>query len=107
MSRHVIFVPFMTAFGGVERLVLGLSRFLNARGCPHSIVTFSNELDLESDADWPIGVCELQARGHPLLEGYILRRWLHAGNRTQYLNTPILAFDQIGAFYAAVVSSAY
>jgi glycosyltransferase involved in cell wall biosynthesis len=106
-ERCVIFVPFIDAFGGVERLVIGLSRYLTAIGRPHAVVTFSNQVDLASHASWPIEIVELSGRRNPIAEGVRLRRWMNREVRRKTIRTPVLAFDLKGAFYSAFLSLPY
>lgn len=100
----VIFAPFMTAFGGVERLVVTLSRHLHSRGIRHTIVTFSNSCDLGSYAEWPMEIVELTGRRHWLLEMMRLRKWLRGRGESP---APALIFDLKGAFYVAYSSTTY
>ncbi len=103
----MIFVPFMTAIGGVERLALNLSRHLYKRGAPHMIVTFSNSMNLGTYADWPVNIVELRGRRNSLLEMRRLRRWLKAQAKSNASNDSILVFDLKGAFYVPFCPSPY
>lgn len=96
----IIFVPFMTAFAGVERLILGLSRFLHAQGHRHTIVCFADSIDFRSRAAWPVTVHQLAPIRNPIAEGWHLYRYfkkaLGPGGPA-----PLL-FDLKGAFYAGL-----
>ncbi|HUR00472.1 MAG TPA: glycosyltransferase family 4 protein [Gemmatimonadaceae bacterium] len=102
--RKVIFAPFMTGFGGVERLVLGLSRFLDEQLEPHCVLTFSNSIDLQSYSDSPVDVVVLASPRNPILEALALRRWTSAEAAATGSTDPVLVFDLRGAFYASLLS---
>jgi glycosyltransferase involved in cell wall biosynthesis len=96
----VIFVPFIDAFGGVERQVLDLSRFLHAAGKPHSILCLGCSIDLASHADWPIDLQVLAPPRNPIAEAYALARYFkNAANDA--VQAPLF-FDLKGAFYAGL-----
>lgn len=100
-SERIIFVPFIHAFGGVERLVLALSRFLHQHDIPHTVLCFNQTIDFAGYADWPMTVQELTHRRAPVSEGLALNRYLkaaHAGGSP----APLL-FDLKGAFYAGMI----
>lgn len=96
--ERIIFVPFIHAFGGVERLVLGLSRYLHQRDCAHAIVCFDQTIDLAAHADWPLQVRELKPRRNSLAESLALRRYLRTASAWRF--SPALVFDLNGALYA-------
>ncbi len=97
-SERTIFVPFIHAFGGVERLLLGLSRFLHRHGCAHAIVCFNQTIDLAARANWPLRVRELKPRRNPLAETTALCRYLRRVATPGA--PPALIFDLNGSFYA-------
>jgi glycosyltransferase involved in cell wall biosynthesis len=94
-DRRIVFVPFIDAFGGVERLVLSLSRRLHARSVAHAVVCFRDSIELASHADWPVEVEELPGRRNAIDEWARLRNHLR---RSGSFST-FLAFDLKGAFY--------
>jgi glycosyltransferase involved in cell wall biosynthesis len=96
----VIFVPFMDAFAGVERLILGLSRFLHDQRLPHTVVCFAETIGFASYATWPVPLHQLTAARNPLAEGWALHRYLTAA-RSLDAPAPLL-FDLKGAFYAGL-----
>jgi glycosyltransferase involved in cell wall biosynthesis len=100
ISQRIIFSAGIDAFGGVERLILSLSRFLHDRGLPHVVVCFSDTIDFASFADWPIAVVVLSARRNPISEGYALQRYLRT-SQTTGSPAPLL-FDLRGGFYAGM-----
>ena len=71
---RTVFVSFLEAFGGVERLILALSRHLHATGQAHEVVCFGDRIDLASFADWPVVVRSLETPRHPVAEGLALAR---------------------------------
>ena len=99
-AEKIIFVPFIHAFGGVERLILALSRFLREHDMAHTVACFSETIDFAAYAEWPITVRELAPRRNPVSEGWALNRYMrtaHAGG-----SPPPLLFDLKGAFYAGM-----
>jgi glycosyltransferase involved in cell wall biosynthesis len=100
-GERVIFVPFLSAFGGVERLILLLSRFLYEQGLTSRILCFQLAFDLEAYADFPLTITALQPRRNPLLEAKALRDYFHSCPVSSY---PPLVFDLNGAFYAGLAA---
>lgn len=98
--ERIIFLPFIHAFGGVERLVLALSRFLHEHDMPHTVACFSETIDFTAYAEWPMTVRELTPRRDPFSEGWALSRYLQAGHAVG--SPPPLLFDLKGAFYAGM-----
>ena len=96
----VIFVPFIGAMGGVERLLLSLSRYLHERGRSHGIVTFRDDIGLAKFATWPLPVHQLLPRRTVPHEMLALRRHLAARSP----HGSVLVFDLKGAFYAAAAT---
>lgn len=96
-AERLIFAPFISAFGGVERLILSLSRYLHDREIEHSVVCFRDSLGLASFANWPLTVRQLQGSRNWAAEVLRLRRYLDANASP---DRPLLAFDLKGAFYA-------
>lgn len=101
-QERVIFLPFISAFGGAERLVLDLSRFLFERNLPHSLVCFRKTIDLQSYADWPLSIQEMLPKRNSLSEARALHKLLlpieGSGGPT-----PLL-FDLKSAFYAGILA---
>jgi len=98
LGERIIFVPFLHAFGGVERLILGLSRHLHEQGCAHEVLCFEQTIDLASHAGWPLYVTELKSARNPLAEARALGKYLQAAGKRG--SPPPLVFDLKGAFYA-------
>lgn len=101
-DEKVIFVPFIDAFGGVERLVLALSSYLQEHNHPHRVVCFSDTIDFASHADWPLKVDKIRALRNPLAESIALRRYLRGTGDKQ--SAMPLFFDLRAAFYAGLSS---
>lgn len=99
--RIILFVPAIHAFGGVERLVVDLSRFLHRQGIPHTILCLSRSIDLAAYADWPIDVHALESSRNPIAEGWALARYLRNANNVE-IQAPLF-FDLKGAFYAGLI----
>lgn len=101
--ERIIFVPFIHAFGGVERLVLALSRFLHEHGLAHTVACFSETIDFATYAEWPMTVRELAPRRDSFSEGWALNRYMRAAHAVG--SPPPLLFDLKGAFYAGMFPS--
>jgi glycosyltransferase involved in cell wall biosynthesis len=99
-AERIIFVPFIHAFGGVERQILGLSRFLHENGVKHTVVCFNQTIDLASYAKWPLTVRELTPMRNPAAEGWALHRYLWGAQGRG--SPPALLFDLKSAFYAGM-----
>lgn len=96
----IIFTPFIRALGGVERLMLGLSKALHADGRLHRIACFEDAIDLASHATGPMRVDRIRAKRNPWFEACALRSFLACAHRMGA--APPLLFDQKSAFYAGI-----
>ena len=96
----ILFTPFIAALGGVERLLLGLSRTLHSLGRSHRIVCFEDTINLPSYATWPIAVQQLKPRRSAWAEARALKKFLTAADHAGAA-TPLL-FDIRSAFYAGL-----
>ena len=99
-GRIVIFVPGIHAFGGVERLVVELSRYLNEKNKPHTVLCLNRSIDLAAHADWPMHVQSLDTPRNPIAEGWVLARYFSASDNATH-HAPLF-FDLKGAFYAGL-----
>ncbi len=106
-KRNVIFVPFITTFGGVERLVLQLSHYLHHNAVSHTILTFSNSVNLARFAHWPIVIVELSGKRNTLSEMRSLREWIGHARRDESIVSPVLVFDLRGTFYASMMGEPF
>src|ERR1039458_8203734 len=61
-SRPIVITE-IEQFGGAERSVLALARWLHQRGLPSHIVTYADHCNLASYATHPLTVVELKAAG--------------------------------------------
>jgi glycosyltransferase involved in cell wall biosynthesis len=100
--NKIIFVAFIGAFGGVERLILSLSRYLHERDVAHTVVCFRDTLNLPSHADWPLEVTELKPGRNCAMEAKALKLYFDA-LKGQIDGTALL-FDLKGAFYAGMAN---
>jgi glycosyltransferase involved in cell wall biosynthesis len=104
--RRVIFVPFIDGFGGVERLVLALSRYMTECGIEHLVLCYRDSIGLAGYATWPLRVVQLNAKRHPLFEALSLRAWMARNLAADSKGAaPFLVFDLKGAFYAGICSN--
>jgi len=101
-AERIVFVPFIHAFAGVERLILGLSRFLHENGARHTVACFSQTIDFASYAKWTLNVHELAPLRNPVAEGWALHRYLRRAHGRG--SPPALLFDLKAAFYAGMFS---
>ncbi|MBI4726229.1 glycosyltransferase family 4 protein [candidate division TA06 bacterium] len=81
----IIFVPYIEAFGGCERLLLDLSRYLNSQGIKHKVICYRHEIDLSNYSEWPIKVADLTQSNNPLRRAGYLKKYLSEQS-----------FDQLG-----------
>ena len=100
----VIFQPEFIEFGGEERVILSLSRELNAQGKPHSILCYWDHINLAAYATWPLKVHQLNPSKNPISKVLSLRRCL------QYIYqvgspTPVL-FNIQSAYHAGLATNA-
>lgn len=99
MSRvRTVFVPYLHAFGGVEREIVSLSRFLYAARIPHRVVCFDRTIDLQAYSDSPLDVIALRPRRQWMAEGRAFRSIF----RRQDVLYPVLAYDLRSGFYAGL-----
>ena len=105
-GTRLIFVPFIGAFGGVERLLVSLSRSLSARAVTHAVACFRNTIDFQRYAGWRIPLHEIPATRTWLAETRALRRWLRSPIADDFRG-PALVFDLKGAFYAGLSMTEY
>jgi glycosyltransferase involved in cell wall biosynthesis len=96
-----MFVPFIHAFGGVERLILGLSRHLAGARQDHVLLCFEDGVGLQEYADWPMTVHALKPSRSVFSESWALHRALRSHRRATGFR-PLL-FDLKSAFYAGVL----
>ena len=101
-AERIIFVPFIDAFGGAERLLLDLSRYLHDMGAAHRLACFNQTIDLQLYADWPLQVHQLRPMRNWLAEARALYRFLRSTQRTGG-GLPLL-FDLKSAFYSGIAS---
>lgn len=102
-SKRIIFIPFVGAFGGAERLIIDLSRFLHDIDVPHTLVCFKQTIDLQAYSDRPLDVHELLPKRNSLLEAKALNRFLKLCQSDEA--TPSLLFDLKSAFYSGITSA--
>jgi glycosyltransferase involved in cell wall biosynthesis len=96
-------MPFIYAFGGAERLILDLSKFLHHAGVPHVLSCFRQTIDLQSYADWPLQVHQILPTRNSFAEARALYRF---SKSTQMTGSGLpLLFDLKSAFYAGIVSA--
>lgn len=100
--ERIIFIPFIGAFGGAERLLLDLSRYLHGIGVAHRLACFKQTIDLQLYADWPLQVHQLRPVRNWLTEARALFQFLRSTQRAGG-GLPLL-FDLKSAFYAGIAS---
>jgi glycosyltransferase involved in cell wall biosynthesis len=97
-QKVVIFVPFVHAFGGVERLVVGLSRYLAMSSIEHTVLSFRDTIDLGQWVSWNVSFEQLRPTRNVLAEARALRDYL---DRHAVANKALL-FDLKSAFYTGI-----
>jgi glycosyltransferase involved in cell wall biosynthesis len=102
-ANRIIFMPFIDAFGGAERLILDLSKFLHETDVPHLLACFKQTIDLQSYADWPLQVQQLLPVRNSLTEARALCRFLESAQLAES-GLPLL-FDLKSAFYSGLVTA--
>ncbi len=99
MVKKQIFVPYIGAFGGVERLIVSLSRYLNDLSVEHEVICFQDTIDLAKHASWPLNVVQLQPKRNSLAEARALGKHCRTAKSGE-----LLLFDLKGAFYASLAN---
>ena len=98
--ERLIFIPFIFGFGGVERLVIALSRYLANLQIPHSVVCFEDTIGLSSYADWQLNVRTIAAgRSVPSEANALRKSSLFSDSKCGR----VLAFDLKGAMYSQFI----
>ena len=103
---RILFIPEMTNFGGGERVYLSLSRFLHARGVPHRITSYYQDIRLQDYADWPVKTEVLSPDRNPVRKAWALTRYL-ARQRALGGAKPLLFGLQSGLHAAAFGAKDY
>jgi len=98
----MIFVPFIDAFGGVERLVVSLAKYLHENGEACEIVCFRDSISLSGYTDFPMKVVQLTVPRNSLKEGWAIKK--HFKKHCRFAMDSVLVFDLNGAFYAGLFS---
>ena len=93
-----IFVPYIGAFGGVERLIVSLSHYLYERGTDHTVVCFDETINFSTYAAWPMPVETLRPGRNALAEARALSRRF----RREAGGPVPLFFDLKSAFHAGL-----
>jgi len=105
-NEIVIFQPEFVEFGGEERVILSLSRELNAQGKNHAVLCYWDKINLASFADWPLKVYELNPKRNPFSKVLSLRKCLSYLSKNK-APVPVL-FNIQSAYHAGLfVNSPY
>ncbi len=99
-GRIVILFRVFTLSGVSQRLVVELSRYLNEKNKPHTVLCLNRSIDLAAHADWPMHVQSLDTPRNPIAEGWVLARYFSASDNATH-HAPLF-FDLKGAFYAGL-----
>jgi glycosyltransferase involved in cell wall biosynthesis len=76
-AEKVVFVPETTAFGGGERVLLALSRYLYDQSIPHRFAWYYPTVQLAPHASWPVREEHLEPGRKPLNKIKALGSYLH------------------------------
>jgi len=98
--NRLIFVPYIAAFGGVERLILSLTRYLAAHGQTSTILCFDDTVDLGQQAQPGVTVSCLHPKRHNWAEASALAGFFRS-TAFDAANRPLF-FDLKSAFYAGL-----
>jgi glycosyltransferase involved in cell wall biosynthesis len=90
--EHIIFVPEIEAFGGAERGVLALCRWLDDNSMQHRVLLYRDRIGLGKYAGYPLPTVELGPPPKPLKKVASLRRYF-AGVRPDGAK-PLMAGSQ-------------
>ncbi|TLS78402.1 glycosyltransferase family 4 protein [Mariprofundus erugo] len=101
--KKIIFVPFIDAFGGVERLIVSLAKNLHDEKKNYSVVCFRDSIGLAKYVDFELDIVCLNPPRNSLLEGWCLGRYFRGALNGEY---QALVFDLNGSFYAGMFSPA-
>lgn len=75
MTEQIIFVPEIEAFGGAERSVLALCRWLYGQGISYRVVLYYDAIGLARYADFPLATTELKPKRNIFSKLSSLRRF--------------------------------
>lgn len=100
IMKRIIFVPFIGAFGGVERLILSLASHLNRSGQEHAVLCFHDTIGLEKHANWTLDVVQLKPARSNVAEARALAHYFKDSKLCVF--NRFLIFDLKGAFYAGM-----
>jgi glycosyltransferase involved in cell wall biosynthesis len=98
-DKFYVLYPFVSGFGGIERLVLDLSAFLHAQGKSLVLIAFKNAVDFAEYDAGRLSVQTLHCRRNLYAEVLALRRYFHDN---QISTSQILAMEMRGAMYAGM-----
>lgn len=76
VQDRILFIPEITNFGGGERVYLSLSKFLHARGIPHRIASYYQDIRMQDYADWPLKVETILPDRNPVRKAWALKRYI-------------------------------
>lgn len=82
-EERIIFIPEISNWGGGERVLLSLSKFLHGRNIPHRIVSYRQTCDLQPYADWPVVMEAIDPERHWLRNPQALKRYVETLRRSR------------------------
>ena len=94
----IIVYPEVEAFGGEERVLLGLSHSLHDRGIAHRIVCYFDYVGLQRHADWPLDIVVLNPPGGAWSKAQALKTYLDEQRTSQR----VLLFGMQAAVHAGL-----
>lgn len=102
-ERIFIFYPFLSSFGGIERLLIDFHLECRSLGISTALVCFRNAIDFSRYCGPSFEVYELQGNRSFFSEFLRLRRWSNGLASTDRL----LIMEMCGAIYGAAVQCQY
>jgi glycosyltransferase involved in cell wall biosynthesis len=100
IGQHVyVLYPFVSGFGGIERLILDLAHYLQQNGQVLVLLTFRNAVDFSVYGASNLHVELISSRRNLLAEVVALQSFLH---RKKICSDRVLVLEMRGAMYAGV-----
>lgn len=98
-DRYYVFYPFISGFGGIERLIVDLARFLAQHGKTLVLITFKNRINFSEYGGEALKVEEISSRRNLCNEGTALKSLVRAH---KIASEQVLVMEMRGAIYAGL-----
>jgi glycosyltransferase involved in cell wall biosynthesis len=104
-KKVVVFYPFISAFGGIERLIVDLSFELNQLGFDVDLICFENNVDFKKYGRPRLTIHKLNGTRNYFSEGIRLRRFFR--RHFSFSDCRVLVFEMVGAMYGSFIPVPY